>query len=83
LPTAISGHQNYYLWGPRDYSGDIMLVLDDGAEDEREQFQSVEDLGQVQSSPWAMPNEQALHIFLCRGLKVPLHDFWPKTKNWL
>ena len=83
LPPAISGHQNYYLWGPRDYTGDIILVLDDSAEDEREQFQSVEDLGQVQSSPWAMPNEQALHVFLCRGLKVPLHDFWPKTKNWL
>jgi hypothetical protein len=83
LPPAISGHQNYFLWGPRDYSGDLVLVLDDSAEDEREQFQSVEDLGQIESNRWAMPNEQALHIFLCRGLKVPLRDFWPSTKSWL
>ena len=83
LPPAISGHQNYFLWGPRDYTGEIVLVLDDRADDEREQFQSVEDFGQIESSPWAMPNEQRLHIFLCRGLKTPLRDFWPKTKSWL
>ena len=28
LPPAISGHQNYFLWGPRDYTGDVVLVLD-------------------------------------------------------
>jgi hypothetical protein len=83
LPPAISGHQNYYLWGPRDYTSDIVLVLDDRADDERKQFQSVEDLGQIESSPWAMPYEQELHIFLCRGLKMPLGAFWPSTKNWL
>src|SRR5262249_19780765 len=22
LPKAISGHQNYFLWGPRDYTGE-------------------------------------------------------------
>src|SRR4029434_6926300 len=58
LPLAISGHQNYFLWGPRDWTGEVLLVLDDSADDERQQFESVEDLGQVLSSPWAMPWEQ-------------------------
>src|SRR5882762_5618059 len=56
LPPAISGHQNYFLWGPRDWTGDVVLVLDTSDEDEHEQFGSVEDLGQVASSPWAMPS---------------------------
>jgi Dolichyl-phosphate-mannose-protein mannosyltransferase len=62
LPPALSGHQNYFYWGPDDYTGEIMIVLDDDATDEREQFGSVEDRGMVESSPWAMPWEQRLHI---------------------
>ncbi len=83
LPPAICGHQNYFLWDPRNYRGNIMLILDDRADDEREEFQSVTDLGLIASSPWAMPNEQKLHVFLCRGLKKPLREIWPSTKEWL
>ena len=83
LPQAISGHQNYFLWGPRDYTGEVVLVLDERADREREQFAFVEDLGQVVSSPWAMPYERQLHIYLCSGLKVSLPEFWPRLKKWL
>jgi hypothetical protein len=60
-----------------------MLVIDDSDEDEAKQFQSVVDLGPVDSSPWAMPSEQRNHIYLCRELKGSLQDFWPKLKEWL
>ena len=83
LPPAISGHQNYFLWGPRDWTGEVVLVLDTNDEDEREQFASVEDLGQVVSSPWAMPFERRMHIFLCRDLKMNMREFWPHVKKWL
>ncbi|TMP97959.1 MAG: glycosyltransferase family 39 protein [Verrucomicrobia bacterium] len=83
LPPAISGHQNYFVWGPRDYTGDVVLVLDDRADDEREQFESVEDLGPMESSPWAMPWEQRNHIFLCRNLKGGLKKLWPNLKTWM
>ena len=83
LPPALSGHQNYFYWGPGNYTGEIMIVLDDDATDEREQFRSVEDRGMVESSPWAMPWEQRLHIFVCRDLKIPLRELWPKVRVWL
>ena len=83
LPRAISGHQNYFLWGPRDWTGEVILVLDTNDEDEREQFASVEDLGQVVSSPWAMPFERRMHIYLCRDLKGSVREFWPRLKKWL
>ena len=83
LPRALSGHQNYFYWGPGDYTGEIVIVLDDDAKDECEQFRSVEDRGLIESSPWAMPWEQRLHIYICRGLKIPLHDLWPKVRVWL
>ena len=83
LPPALSGHQNYFYWGPDDYTGEIMIVLNDDATEESEQFHSVEDGGMVESSPWAMPWEQRLHIFVCRDLKIPLRDLWPKVRVWL
>lgn len=83
LPPAISGHQNYFLWGPRDWTGEVVLVLDTRDDDEREQFASVEDLGQIVSSPWAMPFERRTHIYLCRDLKINVREFWPHVKKWL
>ena len=82
-PPALSGHQNYFYWGPGNYTGEIMIVLDDDATEEREQFRSVEDRGMVESSPWAMPWEQRLHILVCRDLKIPLRELWPKVRVWL
>jgi hypothetical protein len=83
LPPAISGHQNYFLWGPRDWNGEVILVLDTNDEDERKLFDSVEDLGQVVSSPWAMAYERRNHIYLCRDLKISVRELWPRVKKWL
>ena len=82
LPPALSGHQNYFLWGPRGYTGKIVLVLDEEADDERHQFQSVEDRGPIERSRWAMPWEQRVHVYVCRDLKETLADLWPKLRSW-
>ena len=82
LPPTISGHQNYFLWGPRTWTGEVLLVLDTDDKDERELFGSIEDLGQV-SSPWAMPYERRNHIYLCRDLKNSVRELWPRVKKWL
>jgi MFS family permease len=83
LPPAISGHQNYFLWGPRDWTGEVALVLDTRNDNERDEFGSVEDLGQIVSSPWAMPFERRTHVYLCRDLKANVREFWPRVKKWL
>jgi Dolichyl-phosphate-mannose-protein mannosyltransferase len=83
LPPAISGHQNYFLWGPRDWTGEVALVLDTNETDERELFGSVGDLGQVVSSAWAMPFERRMHIYLCRDLKISVQELWRRVKKWL
>ena len=35
LPKAISGHQSYWLWGPRNYSGQAVIVVGDTLEGAR------------------------------------------------
>ncbi len=83
LPPAISGHQNYFLWGPRNWTGEVVLVFDTSDDYERALFASVQDLGQIVSSPWAMPFERQMHIFLCRDLKMSVRELWPRVKKWL
>lgn len=82
LPPAISGHQNYYLWGPRGYTGQTMIVIDSNDSYQRlaGQFHSVKVAAHTYNA-LGMPFENR-SIFLCRGLKQPLATLWPKTKNW-
>jgi 4-amino-4-deoxy-L-arabinose transferase-like glycosyltransferase len=80
LPPAISGHQNYYLWGPREYTGESMIVMGDRQEVLQQKFASVEKVGRVEH-PYAMPYNH-IDIFYCRGLKMPLSTAWPRIKNW-
>lgn len=80
LPPAISGHQNYFLWGPRGYTGESMIVLDDRRERLEQIFASVEKVGHVYH-PYSMPY-QHFDVFWCRGMKQPLSVMWPKLKKW-
>ncbi|HXJ96143.1 MAG TPA: glycosyltransferase family 39 protein [Terriglobia bacterium] len=78
LPKAICNHQSYWLWGPRNYSGKTVIMLGDVLEESS--FTSVELAGRV-DNPYSRPIEH-FDIFLCRGLRVPLKDLWPKLKHW-
>jgi len=80
LPQAISGHQNYFLWGPRNYTGEIMIVVGAPESDVQEKFASVEAAAAV-NVPYAYAYE-TLPILLCRGLKGNLQTLWPRVKNW-
>ena len=80
LPPAISGHQNYFLWGPRDYTGESVIVMADRRERLEQLFASVEKVARVEH-PYSMPYEH-FDVYYCRGMKVNLKDLWPKAKNW-
>ena len=80
LPKAISGHQNYFLWGPREYTGESMIVMDDRQETLEKEFDYVEKVATV-DHPYSMPYEH-FDVFYCRGLKWPLREVWPKLKKW-
>ena len=81
LPPALSGHQNYYYWGPRGYTGECMIVMGDDYETLSQKFDSVEKVGTV-FHPLSMPY-QHFDVYLCRRPKFgTLPQIWPKLKNW-
>jgi hypothetical protein len=80
LPKSICNHQSYWLWGPRDYDGSIVIVLGSDGTGDREHFQSVQAAGRAEH-PYSRRDEH-FDIFLCRGLAGDLHQFWPRMKNY-
>jgi len=78
LPRAISGHQSYFLWGPRNYTGESIIVLGGDYESTRSHFASCE-VVPTEENPYALERKPVL---LCFGLKENLQTLWPELKNW-
>lgn len=81
LPKAISGHNQYGPWGPRGYSGEIVIAIGFTEERLRELFDEVTPAARVETR-YAMPEEAYLTIYVCRKPKRPLKEVWAKLR-WL
>jgi hypothetical protein len=81
LPPALSGHQTYFLWGPRGYSGNCMIVLGERKEVLQTYFDSVQFVGISPDNPYALETE--IGVDICRGPKFgTLAQVWPQFKKW-
>ena len=80
LPKAISAHQNYYYWGPREYTGESVILLEWRLKDAEYWCGSVEQ-GPVNAPYWGMGWEHYT-ILICRDFKKPLAEAWPRLKTW-
>jgi len=80
LPKSISAHQNYYYWGPRQYTGESIIMLEWRLEDAQQWCRSV-DRGPRNAPYYGMGWEQYT-ILICHDLKLPLSEAWPHFKVW-
>ncbi|HEX2711736.1 MAG TPA: glycosyltransferase family 39 protein, partial [Candidatus Acidoferrales bacterium] len=80
LPKAICGHQTYFLWGPREYTGEVVILLGVPANRAKAFFASVE-VAATLDNYYALSYETR-PILLCRGLKGDLRTLWPQFKLW-
>ncbi|HYY73791.1 MAG TPA: glycosyltransferase family 39 protein [Solirubrobacterales bacterium] len=81
LPAAVSGHQNYHLWGPGDGSGEVVIAVNIPEAYLKPWFERVVTRATV-SCDHCMPDRRRMPITVCRGLGVPIREFWPKVKCW-
>ena len=78
LPPAISGHQNYFLWGTRGFTGESVILIE--REPDPEHWESLTEFA-TRRHPYAMPEEHG-PLWHGRGLKLPLSEVWPRVKHW-
>jgi 4-amino-4-deoxy-L-arabinose transferase-like glycosyltransferase len=81
LPPAISGHNNYWLWGPQELSGDVMIVIAPSDSRLVELFERVDRVSGV-GCRYCMPDMSQLSVYVCRGLRQPLSEVWPRLKHY-
>jgi hypothetical protein len=81
LPPAISGHNNYWLWGTRGRSGKVLIVIGGKREDHQQAYEEVT-LFAVHSNRYAMPAETDLPIWICRRPKLSFKQLWPQVKSF-
>jgi hypothetical protein len=80
LPKPISGHLQYFLWGTRGYSGEVVVAIGIDEERLKSHFQRVEKRAYHECLP-ALRYERYLPVYVCRNPKKPLKDIWPSFKN--
>ncbi len=79
LPHAISGHNNYYLWGPRQYDGQVVIAVGMPVEDLMPILDQI-DLAATITNENAIPEETNLPVYICRRPKMTLQQAWPRLK---
>lgn len=80
LPKAISGHQSYFLWGPRDYTGEIVIRVGAPIENVRSGYENVAVAATIEN-PYALYYETR-PILLCRGRRENYRKQWANVKKW-
>jgi 4-amino-4-deoxy-L-arabinose transferase-like glycosyltransferase len=82
LPNAISGHNNYYLYGTGGASGKVVLAIGLSRSLLRTEFRSVRPVA-VYRDAYVLPDFNNLTIYLCTNPIEPLAAWWPATKRYI
>jgi hypothetical protein len=81
LPPAISSHNNYWLWGPRGATGEVVIIVGGSRHDPHSDFRSVV-LADATNCDHCMPYENGAPIFVCLGLNKPLARRWLEIRHF-
>jgi hypothetical protein len=88
LPGALCGHNNYWLWGPGEKTGNVAIILgtsrnlQENLTDLQRAYEHVEPVFTTKCS-LCMPYENGRQFFLCRGMKTTIQKIWPGEKHYI
>jgi hypothetical protein len=81
LPQALSGHNQYWLWGPRGHDGAVTIHVGGDPERWRRVCGSLEIVDRT-ANAFAMPYENDRPIFVCRDMRMSLANIWDRLKRF-
>lgn len=80
LPAPLSGHNQYWYWGPGDWDGAALIDIGGDVQDDARLCAHARLAGTVHAD-WVMPYEQDLPIVLCTGLTSSPAALWPRLRH--
>jgi hypothetical protein len=90
LPTAVSGHNTYWWWGPGNPRATTVVAVLPGPVDDdgggapylRQFFTSVRAVATL-SNPYGIHNQEfGGHVYLCTGPRRPWGQMWPQLRSY-
>jgi len=82
LPFAVSGNNQYYLWGPGSGDGSVVIAVNVDPSYWAGVCSSARVVAHTGQSPYAMPYEVDKPIVLCRGMHPALAQQWSTFKHY-
>jgi hypothetical protein len=62
----LSGHNQYHVWGPGRFTGEVVISIGLPLEDLTKNYQTVQTAA-VFTNPYVMPYENNLPVYVCRA----------------
>lgn len=81
MPKAISAHNSYWLWGPRGWDGEVLVIPSRNEGRLRRLFADVERAGTIECGR-CMPYENHLPIWVARHARISVPQLWFAAKNF-
>ena len=81
LPPVISGHNNYFLWGPGDCTGQVIIAVGMAREKLETVFGTVAEARHLTCAE-CMAGETDLRVYVCLQPRLPLRQVWPEFKRY-
>ncbi len=88
LPNALCAHNNYWLWGPGQRTGNIAIIfgnsrnLEDNFSDLRRRYKHVE-LAATTNAKYCMPYESDRMIFICKEMNTTFQKLWQTERFYI
>ncbi|HEY6326257.1 MAG TPA: hypothetical protein VIW73_07075, partial [Candidatus Cybelea sp.] len=80
LPPALSGHNQYWLWGTRGFDGSVVIDVHGDCDEHLFRDRRV---ATRFSNEWGRPFENGFDISVCGGITTPLAAYWPKLRRYI
>jgi hypothetical protein len=81
LPLPISGHNAFYVWGPRGCTGDVVITINISPQDAAQGYSSVT-LAASTSCDDCVDFENHAPILILRQPKLPLAANWRQARHY-
>lgn len=81
LPRAIGTNVSYWLWGPGDATGEVLIVLSSSESQLRERWKVVERVAAIECA-YCMPYLTRKSIYVVRRPRRPLWKMWRDVKDY-
>ncbi|WIG59147.1 MAG: hypothetical protein OJF49_001894 [Ktedonobacterales bacterium] len=82
LPPVLSGHNNYFFWGPGNCTGKVLIVVTADPTQIHAVYASVQQVATT-SCVYCMPYEDGVPIYVCTQPTFSnLRDVWPGIKHF-